>query len=144
ASTDGGVYTFGAAHFYGSMGGQAITNPIAAIVTDRAADGYWLLPANPPRGAPRLPQFTIPPLLGGPGYSGQFPKYIDFSADAGNIVSDISWSSWGPQQAVGHGTWRYQDCVPSCAEGSETPYPATIILSQVVNGSYTQLEEVTS
>ncbi len=144
ATADGGVYTFGPAHFYGSMSGQAITNPITAIATDRAANGYWLLPTNPPPGARALPLLSIPPLFGSPGYSGRFPKTIDFSGDAGNIVSGISWTSWGAQQAVGHGTWTYQNCVPNCAQGSQTPYPATIILSQVENGKYTQLEEVTS
>ncbi len=144
ATADGGVYTFGAARFYGSMGGRAITNPITAIATDRAANGYWLLPTSLPPGVPPLPLLSIPSEFGSPGYSIRFPKTIDFSADAGNIVSAISWSAWGPQEAVGHGTWTYQDCVPSCAQGSETPYPATITLSQVVNGNYTQLEEATT
>jgi hypothetical protein len=138
AGADGGVFRFGNVPFYGSMGGQATASPIAAFATDRAGNGYWLLPTNPPPGA--LPVLTIPSV----GYSGRFPTTIYFSGDSGDIVTGIAWSSWGAQQAVGHGTWTYDNCVPDCAQGSVTPYPATIILSQAVNGLYTQLEEVTS
>ena len=52
AGADGGVFSFGSAAFYGSMGGQAVADPITAIATDRAVNGYWLLPTSPPPAAP--------------------------------------------------------------------------------------------
>jgi len=141
AGADGGVFAFGDARFYGSMGGQAVDDPITAIATDDAAEGYWLLPTS---AVPPLPLLSIPPQHGSAGYSGRFPKTIGFSADAGNIVTGLSWPTWDAHQAIGHGTWTYDNCVPDCAQGSQTPYPATITLSQVADGKYTQLEEATS
>ena len=49
ATADGSVYTFGAARFYGSMGGQVITNPITAIATDRAAERLLAVTDQPAR-----------------------------------------------------------------------------------------------
>jgi hypothetical protein len=94
--------------------------------------------------ASSLPLFSIPPVNGSGGYSGRYPTMIGLSVDGGNIISGISWTSWEPEQAVGHGTWTAQNCVPDCASGSETPYPATITLSNPANGVYTTLTEVTS
>jgi hypothetical protein len=41
-ASDGGVFTFGGAHFFGSMGGKHLDAPIVAMATDRATSGYWL------------------------------------------------------------------------------------------------------
>lgn len=41
--SDGSVYTFGNAHFYGSMGGQHLKSPITGIVATSDAHGYWLV-----------------------------------------------------------------------------------------------------
>jgi hypothetical protein len=91
-----------------------------------------------------LPLLTMSPLYGDTGYSGRNPAQIDFSGDSGNIVSGISWASWGPTQAVGNGIWMYQGCVPDCASGSETPYPTTIALSNPAHSRFTTITEVTS
>ena len=95
-------------------------------------------------GRMSLPLFVIPSDPGNPGFSGRYPRTISLSGDGGNDVIGITWSSWGSVQAVGHGTWTYQDCIPACAGGSHTPYPATITLSQPVGGRYTKLAETTS
>ncbi len=42
-ASDGSVYTFGNAHFYGSMGGQHLKSPITGIVATADAHGYWLV-----------------------------------------------------------------------------------------------------
>src|SRR5437879_11942926 len=57
-------------------------------------------------------------------WTGAKPRTIWFSGDAGNIVTDISWSFWGPDSGFGRGTWYYESCVPSCAEGTSTKYSA--------------------
>jgi hypothetical protein len=77
-------------------------------------------------------------------WTGREPTNTDFSADAGNIVTDITWSSWTATQAVGQGTWTYQNCVPDCASCSQTPYPATIALADPVNGVFTSMTETTT
>jgi len=72
------------------------------------------------------------------------PSEVAFSADSGNIVTKITWSSWGPDTAVGTGTWGYNSCQPNCASGSVTDYSAKLTLSNVVNGQFTRVTEAQS
>jgi hypothetical protein len=51
------------------------------------------------------------------------------------------WSSWGPEQAVGTGTVTIQNCIPDCADGSQTPTPATVTLSNPAGGAYRTITE---
>ena len=41
-ASDGGVFTFGDAHFYGSLGGAHASSPTVAVVPTRTGHGYWL------------------------------------------------------------------------------------------------------
>ncbi len=41
--SDGGVFTFGDAHFVGSMGGHHLNQPVIGLVPDSDGDGYWLV-----------------------------------------------------------------------------------------------------
>lgn len=43
---DGGVFTYGAAHFYGSMGGKPLNAPIVGSAAHPSSDGYWLCGAD--------------------------------------------------------------------------------------------------
>jgi hypothetical protein len=43
AASDGGVFTFGDAHFYGSMGGRHMNAPVVAMAATPDHHGYWLL-----------------------------------------------------------------------------------------------------
>ena len=43
AASDGGVFTFGNAQFYGSMGGQHLNAPMVGIVPTSTGKGYWLV-----------------------------------------------------------------------------------------------------
>jgi hypothetical protein len=88
--------------------------------------------------------FTVVGYNGQQVWTGREPTEIDYSADAGNVVSGLTWSSWTTTQAVGNGTWTYDDCLPDCASGSTTPYPATITLSGPVSGAFTHMTETTS
>ena len=87
----------------------------------------------------RLPSLDIP--LG--PYNGIEPTEIYFSGDATNEVTDITWSSWTETGATGQGTWTYLSCVPDCADSPGVPYPATITLSDPVNGIFTSAVETT-
>jgi hypothetical protein len=40
--SNGAVYTFGSAHFYGSLGGRRISAPVVAMATTLDSRGYWL------------------------------------------------------------------------------------------------------
>lgn len=113
----------------------ATTTPTTAAPATTAPAATASLPVlYIPPGAPGLPS----------GYSGRYPTTIAFSGDGGNVVGRISWSSWGPEQAVGLGIWSYLDCVPDCADGSDTPYPATLTLSEPAGGMYRKITEVTT
>lgn len=46
AASDGGVFSFGNAVFYGSMGGQALNSPVVGIAARPQGDGYWLVAAD--------------------------------------------------------------------------------------------------
>ena len=41
-ASDGGVFTFGDARFYGSLGGQALPAPVIGLVPTKTGKGYWL------------------------------------------------------------------------------------------------------
>jgi hypothetical protein len=46
-------------------------------------------------------------------------ELVLYCADAGQILNEITWSSWTPTQATGAGTSTANDCEPSCAEGND-------------------------
>ena len=41
-ASDGGIFTFGDAHFYGSAGSLPLTKPIIGMVAAPGGHGYWL------------------------------------------------------------------------------------------------------
>ena len=46
ASSDGGVFSYGSAHYYGSMGGKPLNAPIVGIAATPGGGGYWLVGAD--------------------------------------------------------------------------------------------------
>jgi BclA C-terminal domain/Collagen triple helix repeat (20 copies) len=42
-ASDGGVFTYGSAQFYGSMAGRHLNSPITGIVASASGKGYWLV-----------------------------------------------------------------------------------------------------
>jgi len=46
AATDGGVFTFGGASFYGSMGGRPLVAPIVGMAATPGGGGYWLVASD--------------------------------------------------------------------------------------------------
>jgi hypothetical protein len=77
-------------------------------------------------------------------WTGSKPQTIYFSGDSGNIVTGITWSSWGPDAGQGEGTWHYDNCDPNCAAGTVTDYPASLTVSDPSAGQFTMLTEVQS
>ncbi|HKN38926.1 MAG TPA: hypothetical protein VJ456_07455, partial [Acidimicrobiia bacterium] len=45
-ASDGGIFTFGDAHFRGSMGGQHLNAPVQSLVPNRSGLGYWLVASD--------------------------------------------------------------------------------------------------
>jgi hypothetical protein len=54
------------------------------------------------------------------------PDFILTCADAGSVLSQLSWTSWSPAQATATGVHQLNDCTPNCAEGKFRDYPAVI------------------
>jgi hypothetical protein len=46
AAADGGVFAYGNAHFFGSMGGQHLNAPVVGIAATPSGGGYWLAAAD--------------------------------------------------------------------------------------------------
>jgi hypothetical protein len=132
---DGGVFAFGDAVFRGSLANSPpLPYPIGSIAAQPDGGGYWLLPE------PTLPIVT----LSNSSWVGIEPNVVQISGDAGNIVGNMTWTSWNSQSAIGYGTWGYDDCDPDCASGAVTDYPATITFSDPSFGRFTEMTEVTT
>jgi serine/threonine protein kinase len=86
---------------------------------------------------------ALPVLVVG-SYSGTKPSQIDYSADAGNVVTGISWGSWSATGATGEGTSDIDSCVPNCAAASPDDVITMITLSDPVNGQFTKMTETRS
>lgn len=46
AAADGGVFSYGTAQFFGSLGGQHLNSPIVAAAATHTGHGYWLASAD--------------------------------------------------------------------------------------------------
>ena len=45
-AADGGIFSFGNARFFGSMGGAPLVAPVTAMTATHSGDGYWLVAAD--------------------------------------------------------------------------------------------------
>jgi hypothetical protein len=117
---------------------ESVALTLSKGVSDSAEAGCTLATAAPP-GTPVL-NISSP----GATFDGIKPSTIDFSNDATNIITNLSWSTWTASGASGQGTWEDLSCNPDCATGPETPYSASITLSDPSDGHFTQMTETTS
>jgi serine/threonine protein kinase len=108
-----------------------------------SAAGRTSAPAGSQRSsdAPTVTSSAPLPVVTIGSFIGIKPSEIDFSGDSGNIVSKIYWVSWTATGATGYGTLGIQSCIPNCAEGSVTYVPATITLSNPVDGRFIVMTE---
>lgn len=59
------------------------------------------------------------------------------SSMCSSYLTNISWSSWGQEQADGVGTWMTNNGIPNCAQGTWTSHPDwAVTLSQPATVSY--------
>ena len=45
-AADGGVFAINGAHFYGSVGGMALTEPVVGMAAAQTVEGYWLVASD--------------------------------------------------------------------------------------------------
>ena len=57
------------------------------------------------------------------------PAQIVTTADGSGYVKNLVWSGWGTAIAHGAGILEVDNCIPNCAQGTFTGYPATVTLS---------------
>jgi hypothetical protein len=113
------------------------STPVSTSTPTPNTTSVTTVPTSTPAPAP-TPAVTIG------HWTGREPVAIYFSADAGDIATNLTWSHWSADSALATGTWHYLNCRPNCASGASTPYPVTISLSQPAGGKFTKLVEQTS
>ena len=45
-ASDGGIFAFGDATFYGSMAGRTLKTPVVSMVATPTGSGYWLMSSD--------------------------------------------------------------------------------------------------
>lgn len=54
------------------------------------------------------------------------PERIVYNCDGSAAMEEMTWSSWGPDGAVGTGTDNAVECKPNCAEGTHLLNPIVV------------------
>ncbi|HEX5302207.1 MAG TPA: protein kinase [Streptosporangiaceae bacterium] len=136
----------------------ASTQPAQVATSSAASTGPATVPASSPAStAPASTPATTPatspansatttapaqlPLLTVGSYTGMKPTEIAYSGDSTNIVSKIKWTSWTATGATGEGTSDINSCNPNCAQAPVKLVPATVTLSDPVDGKFTKMTE---
>jgi hypothetical protein len=57
------------------------------------------------------------------------PNMITDSGDGSGYIKNLVWTNWGSPEATATGTQEVNNCEPNCAQGSYSPYPATVTVS---------------
>jgi hypothetical protein len=135
-AVDGGVFAFGGAPFYGSLGFDGsiehpiVTYPITAIAPDPARVGYWLLTSTAVPATMPLP--AVQSCGDGPADIGAQVRPASIflgCATSAAVLTPISWNVWTEAGATGTATLHWNDCQPNCADGTYSTYPVTVQLS---------------
>jgi hypothetical protein len=58
------------------------------------------------------------------------PANMLLSGDGSRYVKALTWRGWGTATATGTGTALLDNCKPNCAQGSDSRYPVTIVLTR--------------
>ena len=58
------------------------------------------------------------------------PPRIYLAADGSGFITRMVWTGWGTATATGTGSYEIDNCMPNCAQGTYTGYPATVTLSR--------------
>ena len=92
--------------------------------------------AAPTTTTAQLPGGAVASCAGGNNTPAR-PTTIFIGCATGNTtVTAITWSSWGVSSAQGTGTFNENNCQPNCAAGTFTTVPASVVVSNPVNGFF--------
>jgi hypothetical protein len=137
-AADGGVFSFGSARFYGSMGAAppASTTPIVAMASAPSGGGYWL--ASTDKALPTSTQ--VPSVSASCNVPGTPPSVrpsgiVLACADGNASLSHLVWSSWTLSAATATGVYVHNTCSPNCAQGKFVSTPATVRLDYPIRTS---------
>jgi hypothetical protein len=53
--------------------------------------------------------------------------------DNHDVLTGLSWDSWGGETASGGGSLQHRVCDPDCATGYDVELPVSVVLSQIVD-----------
>jgi hypothetical protein len=134
-ASDGGVFTYGTAQFYGSMGGKHLTSPITGIVATSDGHGYWLVAKD--GGIFAFGDAAFDGSMGGKtlaapvvgmtatGNSGAGPSGVDGSTGAGGATGAAgatgATGARGPAGAAGQPNYGYVYNLTGETVGIEAP-----------------------
>jgi len=135
---DGGVFSFGDAGFYGSMGAAPPSSrtPVVAIASTSDGRGYWLTTTNK-----ELPPPTpVPSVLAQCDYPGARPAVepgtiVRACGDGNALLTHLTWTSWTPSGAAGYGYFTHNTCIPDCAGGTFVSSPTSVRLAYPIRTS---------
>jgi serine/threonine protein kinase len=119
----------------------ASTAPASSPASTAPASTPATTPATSPASSATTSAPAALPLLTVGSYTGMKPTEIAYSGDSTNIVSKITWSSWTATGATGQGTTDMNSCNPNCAQAPPSIVPATVTLSDPVDGKFTKMTE---
>jgi hypothetical protein len=66
-------------------------------------------------------------------------QYSLACGDGATSLNKLQWSGWGSPTATATGEYETLVCSPSCAAGKEQTYSATVVLTGLSGGSYTEM-----
>lgn len=64
-------------------------------------------------------------------------SYLLFCGDGAASLENLAWSNWGQRTASATGLLVSDDCIPDCADGTPTPYTATVNVTNLGSDGYT-------
>lgn len=140
-----------------SLGKIAATTCIGVVALTAAvgcnSNGTSASASQPPAtsAAPSAPATSAAPPASAPAASSavlyncekqavtQPASLILACGDGSNSLTGMTWSGWGSATATATGNYEEASCNPDCASGGQQNYPATITVSGLSNGSYTEM-----
>src|SRR6185437_14674166 len=102
-AADGGIFTYGAAAYYGSTGGQPLSRNVVGMAATNDGGGYWFVAANGGLSAP-------------PGYTNQQMIFDDQFAGTG-----LDASKWTPALGANGIAWNDFGSLPAPYSGPNDP-----------------------
>jgi hypothetical protein len=110
------------------------TRPIAILLAGLSALGLSACGGS----GPPADTASFGPAESGPGLvadckkPSEEPKSITIACGDGNfVITDITWDSWGDEEAGGTGTAEVNPCEPNCAESKMANYIAGVTVSDI-------------